>query len=107
MPNALSLVEDKIRAVKGENTLSLEYQLISGRMAGRLTVHKEFSYVGANLTGIQVWDGPLKETLLITIAFTYTGSNLTRKTVGASGQTLTIDYGYTAGNLTSVTEAWT
>ncbi|MBW4462493.1 MAG: hypothetical protein KME47_19970 [Nodosilinea sp. WJT8-NPBG4] len=81
MPNALSLIEDKIRAVKGENTLSLEYQLVTGRMAGRLSIYKEFAYTGTNLTGIAVWDGPEKETHLLSISLSYTGTNLTQKTV--------------------------
>jgi hypothetical protein len=106
MPNnALSLVEGKIRSVKGENTLSLEFQLVSGRMAGRLTVHKEFDYEGDVLTGIEVWESPSKEELLLTFAFTYTGQNLTQKVVTdeISGATLTVSYGYTGSNLTILT----
>jgi hypothetical protein len=103
MPNALSIQSGLVRAVRGESTLSAEYQLVSGILANYPEAYVEYSYTDSNLTGISIWDNSEKDTLLITKTFAYTDGNLTTKTVVdvVASKTVTVTYGYTSGNLTS------
>ncbi|MBE9111463.1 hypothetical protein IQ273_18835 [Nodosilinea sp. LEGE 07298] len=107
MPNALSIVGNNIRAIKGEDTLTLEHQLLSGRLSGHRSLHKEFDFDGETITGYHQWDGPDKETLLITVEFTFTGGNIIQKRITdeVSGVVVTVTFGYLVGKLKSVTEA--
>jgi hypothetical protein len=106
MPNALSLSGGTVRAVHGEKTLSLEYQLVSGRLAGYSSLHKEYDYTDGDLTSINVWDSAAKLTQIFSYILSYTDGDLTQKVVTdhINSQTLTVTYGYTNGDLTSVTE---
>jgi hypothetical protein len=103
MPNALSLVGNQVRAVKGERTLSPEYQLVSGILANYPEAYTEFTYTGSNLTGISIWASLAKVTLLVTKTFSYSGGNLVSKVVTdeITLKTITVTYGYTGSNLTS------
>lgn len=108
MPNALSIQSGIIRAVKGENTLSLDYQIIQGRIAGYTSLYKEFGYTGDNLTSIGVWNSSDKDVYLLSITFSYSSGNLITKVVTdqVTSRVLTTTYGYTGSNLTSITEVF-
>lgn len=107
MPNALSIVGNDIRAIRGEDTLTLAHQLLSGRLSGHRNLHKEFDYDGEAIVGYSQWNGPSKDTLLITVQFTFTGGNITQKVITdeVTNVVVTVDYGYLGGKLKSVTEA--
>jgi len=87
---------------------SLEYQLTIGRLANQPSLYREFTYNGDNLTRIEAWATSSKTTKLLTTDFTYTGTNLTQKvlTDNVNGVTLTVTYGYTGDNLTSINEVF-
>ena len=108
MPNALSVQSGIVRAVKGENTLSLDYQLIQGRIAGYTSLYKEFGYTDGNLASINVWNNDAKSIYLLQILFSYTSGNLTSKVITdqVTLRVLTTTYGYTGTNLTSTTEVF-
>ena len=105
MPNALSVQAGLVRAVRGESTLSPEYQLVSGVISDYPEAYQELSYTGSNLTGISIWSTPAKTLLLITKTFGYSSGNLVTKTVTdvVASKTVTVTYGYSGSNLTSVT----
>ena len=88
--------------------LSLEYQLVLGRLVNQPSLHKIYSYSGGNLTAITVYNDADLTTQLLSISLSYTGSNLTQKVLTdlISDKTLTISYGYTGSNLTSTTEVF-
>ncbi|MBW4482977.1 MAG: hypothetical protein KME14_10570 [Tildeniella torsiva UHER 1998/13D] len=107
MPNALSLVGNDIRAIKGEETLTLAHQLLSGRLSGHHNLHKEYGYDGNNIVGYSQWDGSDKETLLLSVAFTFAGGNIIQKVITdeVTDVTVTVTYSYLDGKLKSVTES--
>jgi hypothetical protein len=88
--------------------LSLQYQLILGRLASQPQLYREFTYINDSLTGIDAWATSNKIIKIFEIRFTYTGSNLTQKTLRdiQSNRILTVNYTYTDGNLTSINEVF-
>jgi hypothetical protein len=88
--------------------LSLQYQLILGRLASQPQLYREFTYINDSLTGIDAWATSNKIIKIFEIRFTYTGSNLTQKTLRdiQSNRILTVNFTYTDGNLTSINEVF-
>lgn len=88
--------------------LSLEYQLVLGRLISQPSLHKTLSYSDGNLVAINVYNDSSLTTQLLEITFSYTGSNLTQKVLTdvIANKILTVTYGYTEGNLTSITETF-
>lgn len=88
--------------------LSLDYQLILGRLVNQPSLHKILSYSDGNLTSIEVYNDNTLTTQLLDIQFTYTSGNLTQKVLTdvVSGRVLTVTYAYTDGNLTSISEVF-
>lgn len=94
--------------IKGVTNLSLQYQLILGRLASQPQLYREFTYTSENLTGIDAWTTPEKTTKIFEVRFTYTGSNLTQKVLTdiQTNTILTVTYTYTGDNLTSINEVF-
>lgn len=92
----------------GSIDLSDRYQLILNRFTNNPQLHKEYTYTGDNLTRIEAWNSSAKTTKYYTVDLTYTGVNLTGKTLtdNVNGDVLNVVYGYTGSNLTSVTETF-
>lgn len=88
--------------------LSLDYQLILGRLVNQPSLHKVLSYNSGNLTSIEVYNDNTLTIQLLDIQFTYTSDNLTQKVLTdvVSGRVLTVTYAYTDGNLTSISEVF-
>lgn len=88
--------------------LSLDYQLILGRLVNQPSLHKVLSYNSGNLTSIEVYNDNTLTIQLLDIQFTYTSDNLTQKVLTdvISGRVLTVTYAYTDGNLTSISEVF-
>lgn len=88
--------------------VSLQYQLILGRLASQPQLYREFTYTSNNLTGIDAWTTSEKITKIFEIRFTYTGANLTQKVLTdvQSNTVLTVTYAYTGDNLTSINEVF-
>ena len=107
-PNPIVEVEVLHGGVSYGGVLSLEYQLTLGRLITQPALHKVLSYTSGNLTGINVYTNSSLSSQLLSIVFTYTGANLTRKVLTdiVSGKILTVDYGYTGDNLTSISEVF-
>ncbi len=83
----------------------LNIELETAYKAAYLTRYKEFTYVGDNLTAVDIYDTPAKTNLLFSKTLTYIGPTLTQTvlTRASDGRTLTKDFAYTGDNLTSVT----
>lgn len=94
--------------IQGGTNLSLQYQLILGRLASQPQLYREFTYTNENLTGIDAWTTPEKTTKIFEVRFTYTGSNLTQKVLTniQTNTILTVTYTYTGDNLTSINEVF-
>lgn len=94
--------------IQGGTNLSLQYQLILGRLASQPQLYREFTYTSENLTGIDAWTTPEKTTKIFEVRFTYTGSNLTQKVLTniQTNTILTVTYTYTGDNLTSINEVF-
>jgi hypothetical protein len=92
----------------GSVDLSNRYQLILNRFTSNPQLHKEYTYTGENLTRIEAWNSSAKTTKYYTINFTYTGANLTGKTLtdNVNGDVLNVVYSYIGSNLTSVSETF-
>jgi len=88
--------------------ISLEYQLVLGRLIGQPSLHKVLTYTDGNLTSIDVYNNDTLTTQLLDIQFSYTSGNLTQKVLTdlVNGKILTVDYDYTGNNLTSITETF-
>lgn len=93
----------------GGTSLSSRYQLILNRFLDNPQLHKEYTYTGENLTRIEAWNSLTKTTKYYTVDLTYTGVNLTGKTLtdNVNGDVLNVVYSYTGDNLTSITESFT
>ncbi len=109
-PAPIVEVQSFVGGITYSGTISLEYQLTLGRLLNQNppSLYKEFTYSGDNLTEIRAWNNSSKDTYLLRIQLSYTGSNLTQKilTDQISGRVLTVTYGYTGDNLTSVNEVF-
>ena len=107
-PSPVVQVEVFPGGILTRNDLSLEYQLVLGRLLNQPSLYKEFSYTGDNLTAINIWANSSKTTQLMTIAFEYTGDNLSQKILTdlIGGDVLTVNYSYTGDNLTSIDEVF-
>lgn len=92
----------------GSIDLSDRYQLILNRFTGNPQLYKELSYTGDNLTKIEAWNSSAKVTKYYTVDLSYTGTNLTGKTLtdNINGDVLTVTYSYTGENLTSISEVF-
>ena len=92
--------------IQGGTQLSLQYQLILGRLLNQPQLFREFGYTSGNLTAIDAWTNPDKLVKMFEIRFTYTGANLTQKVLTdvQSSTVLTVNYSYSDGNLTSISE---
>jgi hypothetical protein len=91
---------------QGEGSLSLQYQLILSRLTSQPQLYRELTYTGGNLTAIDAWSTSAKVLKIFETRFTYTGENLTRKVLTdvQAGTILTVTYGYTGSDLTSINE---
>lgn len=67
--------------------------------------YKEFSYVGEDLVGYSIYTNNTKSTGLFDVVFTFSASQLTKKTVTrvSDGRVLSVTFGYTGEELTSQT----
>ncbi len=83
----------------------LNTELESEYKAASLSRFKELTYVGKNLTAVNVYDSPAKTFHLFSKAFTYVGKNLTQVVLTriSDGATLTKVFAYVGKNLVSVT----
>jgi hypothetical protein len=88
--------------------ISLDYQLVLGRLISQPSLYKELTYVSGDLTEIKIWNNSAKDTYLLRIQFSYTDGDLTQKvlTDQVTGRVLTVTYSYTDGNLTSIEEVF-
>lgn len=93
---------------QGEGSLSLQYQLMLSRLTAQPQLYRELTYASGNLTAIDAWSTPAKVLKIFETRFTYTGENLTRKVLTdvQSGIILTVTYGYTGSDLTSINEVF-
>jgi hypothetical protein len=83
----------------------LNIELESEYKAASLSRFKELTYVGKNLTAVNIYDGPAKTFHLFSKALTYVGKNLTQVVLTriSDGATLTKTLAYVGKNLVSVT----
>lgn len=70
--------------------------------------YKKFTYTGADLTKIELFDTPLMVTLLFQKDFTYSGGNLTTllTTRVSPSNTLTKTFAYSGGDLVNITAVY-
>lgn len=107
-PNSVVDVEVLPGGITYGGVLSLDYQLILGRLINQPTLHKVLSYSSGNLTQIDVYSDDTLSNQLLSIVYNYTDNSLTQKVLTdlVSGRVLTIDYNYTSDNLTSINEVF-
>lgn len=94
--------------IQGGTNLSLQYQMITSRLVNQPQLYREFGYLNGNLVSIDAWSATDKLTKIFEIRFTYTGDFLTQKTLTdvESSTVLTVIYGYTGSDLTSISETF-
>jgi hypothetical protein len=92
--------------IQGGTNLSLQYQLILGRLVSQPQLYREVSYTDGNVSAIDAWSNTSKTTKIFEIRLSYQGNNVTQKilTDVQSVTTLTVTYAYTNNNITSITE---
>jgi hypothetical protein len=90
-------------AITDREKLNLELEMEF--KAAEIARYKELSYVGKDLTGIDIYVDNTKTVQLFSKVLTYVGKNLTKTvlTRTSDGATLTKDFVYAGKDLTSVT----
>jgi hypothetical protein len=88
--------------------LSLEMQLVLGRLVSQPSLHKVLTYSDGDLTAIAVYADSTLDTQLLGIEFTYDNGDLVEKKLTdiISGKVLTVTYSYSSGNLISINEVF-
>lgn len=73
------------------------------------TAYSELTYIGADISAINIWDTNLKATLLFTKSLTYVNGNITQINITdhLQGVTLTKELSYNNGNIISINKAIT
>jgi hypothetical protein len=88
--------------------LSIEYQLVLGRLVNQPSLYKQLTYTDGDLTAIAVYTDDTLDTQLLDIEFTYDNGDLVEKKLTdlISNKVLTVTYSYTDGNLTNINEVF-
>lgn len=73
------------------------------------TAYSELTYIGADISAINIWDTNLKATLLFTKSLTYVNGNITQIDIidHLQGVTLTKELSYNNGNIISINKVIT
>ena len=73
------------------------------------TAYSELTYIGADISEINIWDTNLKSTLLFTKSLTYVNGNITQINITdhLQGVTLTKELSYNMGNIISINKVIT
>ena len=73
------------------------------------TAYSELTYIGADISAINIWDTSLKGTLLFTKSLTYSDGNITQIDIidHLQGVTLTKELSYNMGNIISINKVIT
>lgn len=73
------------------------------------TAYSELTYIGADISAINIWDTNLKATLLFTKSLTYVNGNITQIDIidHLQGVTLTKELSYNMGNIISINKVIT